>query len=206
MKKISAILILLVSLFVASPAAHAEFRWGATAGINVSNLHFKQDLIDLDQTIGYSAGVIGENMFPGIGFGIDFGFLYNQTGGIAKLGQKEIWSSLGYGNERIYLHQLSIPLHLRFKYTRLNGLEDRIAPFVFGGPEFNFKLANSKCDAIKYSGGDLGLTVGAGAELYKRWQVSAAYTWGMTYVLKTKLLDDFSAQTRQWTVRVAYFF
>jgi hypothetical protein len=206
MKKVSSILLLVVAMLAIAPRAHAEFRWGATAGFNVSKLHFKQDLIETDYTIGYSAGAIGEMMFPGIGFGLDFGFLYDQTGGTANLGQKLIWSSEGYGNERIYLHNFSIPLHLRFKYTRLNGFEDRVAPFVFAGPEFNFKLATSKCEAIKYSGGNLGLTVGVGGEFFKRWQLSLAYTWGMTYALKTKLLEDFSAQTRQWTVRATYFF
>lgn len=202
----------LISLFVAcvaffaSPGADAQIRWGAQAAFNINGLVLKQDLVSHSSSFGYSAGVIGELMFPGIGFGIDLGLGYNQSGGKINLGERLVWSSDGYGNEQVYLHNLSIPIHLRFKYTRLNGLEDIIAPFVYGGPEFNIQVAHGNCDALKYSGGDLGIGVGLGAELFKRWQVSGSYTWGMTYVFKTKLLDEFSSRTRQWSVRVAYFF
>ena len=58
----------------------------------------------------------------------------------------------------------------------------------------------------KSTGGRLGLTCGGRGELWRRWQVSLQYTCGMTYLLKTRLLDDFSARGRQWSVRVAYFF
>lgn len=184
----------------------AKMRWGATAGLSVNKLKFKQDLVPVSNVVGYSAGVVGETIFPGIGIGVDLGLLYNQQGALVDLGSRKVWSSLGYGNEHVYIHNINIPVHLRLKYTRLNGLEDKIAPIVYGGPEFDIQIAHGKCDAFKYSGGDLGLSVGIGAELYRRWQVTAGYTWGMTYALKTKLLDEFSAQSRQWNVRVVYFF
>lgn len=203
MKKFLILSIILLSVF---GAAKAQFRYGPVMGVTLNSLVFKQDLVDVTQQVGYMAGIQGELMFPGIGVGIDLGLLYNQQGAMVKLGQKEIWASEGYGSERVYLHNIQIPVHFRFKYTRLNGIEDKIAPIVFGGPEFNIQVAHGRCDAFKYSGGDLGLTAGVGAELFRRWQVTGSYTWGMSYALKTKLLDDFSAQSRQWTVKVAYFF
>ncbi len=203
MKKFLILSIILLSVF---GAAKAQFRYGPVVGVTLNSLVFKQDLVDVTQQVGYMAGIQGELMFPGIGVGIDLGLFYNQQGAMVKLGQKEIWASEGYGSERVYLHNIQIPVHLRFKYTRLNGIEDKIAPIVFGGPEFNIQVAHGRCDAFKYSGGDLGLTAGVGAELFRRWQVTGSYTWGMSYALKTKLLDDFSAQSRQWTVKVAYFF
>lgn len=148
----------------------------------------------------------GEMMFPGIGFGIDLGFIYNMANTKVNLGQRVIWQSQGYGNELIMMHQINIPFHLRFKYTRLQGLEETIAPFVYGGPDINFTVAHSKCDAMSFAGGNIGLTAGLGVELFTRWQVSGSYTWGMTYAMKAKLLKDFSARGRQWTLRVAYFF
>lgn len=189
-----------------SLTANAEFRWNVTAGPTINTLKFKQDLVEVTNTVGYTGGINGEMMFPGIGFGLDFGLLYNQMGAKVNLGQRKIWSSLGFGNEQVYIHNITIPLHLRFKYTRLNGLEDKIAPLVFGGPEFSIQVAHNCGDAFKFSGGDLGLTCGGGMELFRRWQLTVQYTWGMTYALKTKLLDNFSAQSRQWTVRAAYFF
>ena len=202
MKKI----LTLIILTAVALAASAQFRYAPIAGVNVNNLVFKQDLVNVWQQVGYTGGIQGELMFPGIGFGIDIGLMYNQQGAKVGLGEKEVWSSDGYGNERVFIHSLLIPVHIRFKYTRLDGLEEKIAPLVFGGPDFNIQVAHGHCKAFDYSGGDLGLTVGAGAEIFQRWQLTASYTWGMTYVLKTKLLDDFSARSRQWMVRLAYFF
>lgn len=206
MKKIiTYITVLAILTASAAFTTQARMRWAATAGVTVNTLKFKQDLVTVGNTIGEQAGITGEVIFPGIGVGLDLGLLYNQQGAMVNLGERTIWQP-EYGNEHVYLHNIQIPIHLRLKYTRLNGIEDKIAPLVFGGPEFNIQVAHGKCDAFKYSGGDLGLTVGLGAELWKRWQITGSYTWGMTYVLKTKLLDNFSAQSRQWAVRVSYFF
>lgn len=207
MKRLKIYLIILIGfLGISTHNAWGQFRYAAIAGPTVNTLTFKQSLVDVWQQVGYTAGVQGELMFPGIGIGIDFGLMYNQEGAKVGLGQKEVWKWLGYGDERVFIHNLMIPVHLRFKYTRLDGLEEKIAPLVFGGPDFNIQLAHGGSAPYNFSGGDLGLTVGGGAELFRRWQLTASYTWGMTYVLKTKLLDDFSARSRQWMVRLAYFF
>jgi len=203
MKKLIILSIILLSVF---GAAKAQFRYGPVVGVTLNDLVLNQELVDVSQQVGYMAGIQGELMFPGIGIGIDLGLIYNQQGAMMKLGQKKVWFSDGYGNERVYIHNILIPFHLRFKYTRLNGVEEKIAPIVFGGPEFNIQVAHGKCGAFEYSGGDLGLTAGVGAELFRHWQVTGSYTWGMTYALKTKVLDNFSARSRQWTVKVTYFF
>jgi hypothetical protein len=206
MKKLFSSILLILALCLAAPTANAQFRWSGTAGVSINNLSFKQDLVSVSQTVGYAAGINGEMMFPGIGMGLSFGLLYNQQGAKVNLGERLVWSSEGYGNEQVFLHTASIPVHLRFKYTRLNGFEDKIAPLVFAGPEFNIQVAHGNCKAFDYSGGDLGVTVGIGAEIFKRWQLTGSYTWGMTYVLKTALLDNYSARSRQWNIRLAYFF
>ncbi len=195
-----------MAIIAAMTSANAQFRFAGVVGGTYSTLNFKQDIVSVGNVAGAQAGVLGEVIFPGVGFGIDLGLLYNMAGAKVNLGQKPMWSSQGYGNERLTLHQLNIPLHLRFKYTRLGGLEDFVAPFVYAGPEFSILLAHSKCKAIEYPGGDLSIAFGAGVELWKRWQVSASYTRGMTYALKAKILSDYSAKANQWTLRVAYFF
>ncbi|MDE5915309.1 porin family protein [uncultured Duncaniella sp.] len=188
--------------------ASAQFRWGATVGVNFNDFKFKQaGILSVGKGFGESAGINGEMMFPGIGFGIDIGLRYEQLGAKLNLGDFPLWESQGYSaDERIYIHNIQIPFNLKFKYTRLQGFEDYLAPFVFGGPVFNIQAAHSKCDAMKFSGGDLGLTVGAGAEIFRRWQLSASYTWGMTYALKAKVLTDYSARNRTWDIRLTYYF
>lgn len=200
-------LLTILSLVIGSSlAANAQFRYAAIVGFENTNLKFKQDLVNVSHTPSFQVGVQGEMMFPGLGFGIDLGLIYNQLGAKVNLGERKIWASQGFGDERVRLHTLQIPLHLRFKWTRMNGLEDIVAPFVYGGPDFNILVGHGDCDAFKYAGGDLSLSAGGGVELFRRWQLSFQYSWGMTYALKTKLLDNYSARSRSYAIRLAYFF
>lgn len=199
------------AILLGTISASAQFRWGPSAGINIADLSFKQDLITVDAGVGYAAGVQCEFMFPGIGLGIDFGAFYNQTGASINLGGQYVWASQGYGKERVYIHNLQIPVHLRFKYSRLNGLEDYFCPFIYGGPSMQIQFGHGSIkrdgqSAIDYSGGDLGLTAGIGFEIMRHWQVTGSYTWGMTYSLKTAVLDNFSARCNSWDVRLTYLF
>lgn len=203
--KIVSALLILAALFSASEAS-AEFRYGPTAGINLTNLNFKQDLASVDKSVGYSAGVVGEMMFPGIGFGIDLGLYYEQRGATIHFGEYKMWQEQGIGTSRSYLHYLVIPLHLRFKYTNLNGFEDTLAPFVYAGPSVGLLVGHSKVKCLEYPFGELGVDFGVGAEIKRNWQVSLSYTMGLTYALKDKILTNYSARNSTWALRVAYLF
>lgn len=202
MKKIIIALLLCCVSFGAS----AKFRWGPTVGANFSTLQWKQRLISSDMLPGFSAGVLGEVMIPGIGFGIDFALKYSMRGGKVGFGEKPIWSTDGIGNTNLYFHTLQIPLNLRFKWTRMNGVENYIAPIVFAGPLFNFNLSTSHCEAIEHPAGSVGVQVGIGAELWKRYQITAGYLWGLTYDVRTVKLDNFSARTNCWLVDFTVLF
>lgn len=197
--------LLVLSLVAVLPLC-AQFRYAPTAGVEYSTLNFKQDLVDINYATGLRAGVNGEYMFPGIGFGLDIGAFYSMLGSKVNLGQKEIWSTEGYGDERVYLHYLEIPLNLRFKWTRMQGLENYVAPFVVGGPVFDFLLGHSNIKAMQYAGGTLGLRVGGGLEICRNWQVQVSYTWGMTYSLKTVKLDNYSARNRNFSLTLSRYF
>ena len=200
------IFLIAAAMILGAVAARAEFRWGPTAGVNLSTLNFSQELFSVDRSVGEVAGITGEMMFPGIGFGIDIGAMYSMQGATLNLGRWPIWAVDGYGKERCYLHTLSIPVDLRFKWTRMNGIEDYVAPFVFGGPVFNFTVAHNKLDAMDYAVGSIGVQAGLGFEVMRRWQIQGSYVWGMTYALKAVKLQDFSARERYWTLRATYFF
>ena len=187
-------------------AASAEFRWGPTAGVNVTSYKYSQDLFAIDPSVGGGAGIMGELMFPGIGFGIDLGLNYNMHGSKLYLGDKKVWASDGYGIEQSYLHTIELPINLRFKYTNLNGIERKIAPFVYGGPLFSIIAGHSTLDALKYSGGSVMLQCGVGAELFEHLQISAGYYWGMTYETQTIKLEDLTSRSQGWRVNLTYLF
>lgn len=199
-------IVVAVLAFCAFLPAKAQFRYGPTVGVDITSLHFRQDLITIDNALGYSAGITAEMMFPGIGFGLDLSAVYSLRGAKLSMGEKLMWEWQGYGTERTKLHYLSIPIHLRYKYTRLNGLEEKIAPFAFAGPNFGFLVGHNKIEALEYAGGEVGVDVGVGVELLEKIQVSCGYTWGMTYALKAKILTDYSARNRAWMVRAAWLF
>ncbi|MDE5633272.1 MAG: PorT family protein [Muribaculaceae bacterium] len=194
------------AMILGAVAARAEFRWGPTAGVNLSTLNFSQELFSVDRSVGEVAGVTGEMMFPGIGFGVDFSALYSQEGATLHLGERRIWAVDGYTSPRAYLHYLSIPINLRFKWTRMDGFEETLAPYVYGGPTISILCGHSNIKAIDYAAGCIGLQAGVGVELKRHWQIQGQYMWGMTYAMKMKKLTDFSARNGVWQLRVAYMF
>lgn len=202
MKKI----LLLVVAAAISLSASAQFRWGVTAGANFTSDHFKQDLVHISMLPGFNVGVMGELMFPGIGFGVDFGLRYDMHGSKVNLGQREVWAEDNFGDEKCYIHTLQLPVNLRFKYTNLNGIERKVAPFVFGGPIFSVNVGHSDVKAMEYPGGSFMLQCGIGAELFEHFQISGGYYWGMTYELRTRKLDNFSGRPQGWTINAAYLF
>lgn len=203
MKRILLVVVALIALTIPSKA---QFRYGPTIGADVTTLKFSQQLFSVDQSIGEQVGVQCELMFPGIGFGVDFGLLYSQRGATLHLGEQKVWASDGFESTRCYLHYIEIPINLRFKWTRMNGFEEKLAPYVFGGPSVGFMAGHNRIDALEYAGGDLGLQCGVGAEIFRNWQLQASYTWGMSYAIRTIKLDNFTARNRTWSVRLTYMF
>lgn len=204
MKKL--IIFLLASII--SFSAAAEFRWGPIIGVNGSSLYWKQDLVTTKYKIGGSAGILGELMIPGIGFGIDMALRYQLNGAKVNFGERLIWSGAPdyMGNEDVWIHTIQVPVNLRFKYTRLDGLERTIAPFAFAGPVFTFNVATSNIPVIEKPGGTVDIQVGAGAELIERLQISGGYYWGVSYQVRTIKLDNFSARPQGWFINAAWLF
>lgn len=195
-----------VMLVAVALGASAEYRWGVTAGTNISDYKFKQDLVDVSPSVGFQAGIMGELMFPGVGFGVDWGVSYSMHGAKVDLGKQVVWSSDGYGNEQIWMHSIQIPIHLRFKYTNLNGIERIVAPFVYAGPRFSFTVADNGCKAMQFPAGSVQIQFGLGAELWEHLQVFGNYNLGVSYEMRTVKLQNFSARPSSWNIGLAYFF
>ena len=198
--------ILLTTIVCAALSASAEFRWGPTAGVNFSTLKWKQTLLDTKGRTGFQAGVAAELMIPGIGFGIDLGLRYGMNGANENFGDFEVWNSDGIKNQNVWFHTVQIPVNLKFKWTRMNGFEQTLAPFVFGGPVFNFNVATNDQPALEHPAGFVALQCGAGVELFEHWQLSGGYSWGISYQVNTIKLNNYSAQQRGGFINLAYLF
>lgn len=202
MKKILALLLIVITTFGAS----AKFRWGPTAGLTITTIKWEQHLMGTDQLAGFNAGVMGEIMIPGIGFGVDMALKYNWRGARVHFDEQKIWSSDGIGVTDVRFHTLQIPLNLRFKWTRMNGIENIIAPIAFGGPTLNINMKTNDCPAIEYPNCSLGLQCGLGVELLKIFQITAGYQWDVTNDLQTVKLDNFTGDINGWFVNLAVLF
>lgn len=202
MKKLIATLLLAATVLTAA----AEFRWGPTVSSDVSSYFWKQKLVDTHYKGGFNAGVMGEVMIPGIGFGIDFGLRYDQHSASVDFGSHKIWSSMGAGNETLTVRSIQLPLNIRFKWTRMDGFERYVAPFIYAGPVFSFTIDHSCKDIVECPAGNVSIQVGAGAEFLEHWQLSGGYRWGVSYETRTLKLDNFSARSQGWFINAAYLF
>ena len=205
MKKIA---LLITALLLAGAAATAQTtsRWGITAGAIYNEVHFKQtDIMPAKKMWSPQVGVTGEMNFSGIGFGVEGSVLYSLKQGKLDYGDRTAWSSLGYGDETVAMHYIDVPLHLKFKYRRLNGLEDTFKPMVFVGPQFSFLPYASHKDLNSYPPVNVYLDMGAGFELFDRWQLRAGYNFSVGQSFHTKLLDDNVAKNRSGYIDLTWF-
>lgn len=205
MKRIS-LLIAAIVLTTTAMLAQTTSRWGVTAGANINTIHFKQfDILPSKTMWGPQLGVTGEMVFSGIGFGVDGGLLYSLRQGKVDFGSRQAWSSLGYGNEAVAMHYLDVPLHLKFKWRRLNGLENTIMPLLYVGPQFSFLTYGNHHKLNSYPAVNVYLDMGVGVELMERLQVKAGYNFSIGQSFHTKLLDDNVAKNRTWYFNLTWF-
>ena len=205
MKKIA---LLITALLITSTAAMAQTtsRWGVTAGANFNSIHFKQsDIMPSKRAWGPQVGVIGEMKFSGIGFGVDGSLLYTLKQGKLNYGERTVWSSLGAGNETVGMHYIDVPLHLNFQFRRLGGKETTFMPLLYVGPQVSFLAHGSHSNLNTYPFVNVYLDMGAGCELFERWQIRAGYNFSIGQSFHTKLLDDNVAKNRTWYLNLTYF-
>lgn len=205
MKRITSLLAALL-LITTAASAQTSSRWGITAGANINEVHFKQhDIVPCERAWGPQLGVTGEMNFSGIGFGVEGSALYTLKQGKVNYGDRTMWSSIGAGNETVAMHYLDVPLHLKFKYRRLSGLESTLMPMVYVGPQFSFLLNGNHKELNSYSPVSVYLDMGAGVELFERWQLRGGYNFSVGQTFHTKLLDDNVAKNRTWYFSLTYF-
>ena len=205
MKKIT-LLITILLLTAATASAQSSSRWGITAGANYNEVHFKQsDIVPSKRSWGPQVGITGEMNFSGIGFGVDAGLLYTLKQGKVNYGARTMWEAVGAGNEMVSMHYLDVPMHLKFQWHRMNGLENTIMPLVYVGPQFSFLVGANNKNLNTYSPVSVYLDMGAGIELMERCQLKAGYNFSIGQSFHTKLLDENVAKNRTWYVNLTWF-
>ncbi|MDR3219631.1 MAG: PorT family protein [Dysgonamonadaceae bacterium] len=206
--------ILVAICCVAVFSAHAEFKLGVKAGVNLAKAAFDTETIHPDNFTGFQAGLIAEFTLPLIGLGMDVATLYSQQGLKFKglsLEEKE--------------GALDIPVNFKYKF----GLVSDLGAYLTAGPYVSFKLHGDNADVIidnvfhtfEQKSFGAGLNFGFGIRLGSYIQIGANYQLGLTdnykafvnqpdyssYMPPNDVLNQESkGKIRIWSLSAAFFF
>ena len=185
MKKIIVALLIAV---MGIGAANAQFKFGVKAGVNVNHMSTNLgEIKDGNNQAGWTAGLMTEFQVPVVGLCLDLSVMYAR---LYDTADKDF---------------LQVPLNIKYKF-QLPVVSSFLAPYIFTGPSFDFKLSK-KTDLKTFQP---VWNLGLGLQLVKHLQIGASYGFGLTNVMKDiKLPQDYNVgkwHNNYWTITAAYLF
>ena len=198
--RISMIIIAVLAL-IALPA-RAEFKIGVKGGVNISSVHFSQEILSKSNITGYNIGPMIELM-SGTGLGLDAAILYSQKGLEAK--------GVGSVKHSMKTDYLDVPVNLKWKF----GLPI-VKAYLAAGPYVGFRVGGDKfwempgsvVDQVKAKTFSAGVNLGVGVELIRFLQVGFTYGLGLTdnYSVDKGSLSEGAGKSRGWSLTAAILF
>ena len=190
--------ILLVAMAMLAIAGTAEARivkFGVKAGMNINKMHFKNfsDNFNLNKSNseGWEAGAMAEVQVPVIGLCFDASLMYQR---------------MNNGKEDYGRDFLTIPINLKYKFN-LPAVSNLVAPFLYTGPEFAFRLDHNVLKEMKTKTCQIAWNVGLGVELINHLQVAASYGFGINNIVRyTDWGKNATARNNYWTITGAWLF
>lgn len=203
MNNFKRILVALVIAVTGIGAANAEFRFGIKAGVNVNDLstNLKQSF-DKNNRAGWTAGVMTEFQVPVIGIGFDVSLMYARLNSDPEIA--------GTTTDIENKNFIQLPINLKYKLS-IPMVDKIIAPYIFTGPDFSFKLDKNTWEDVKTRTCQVAWNLGLGVQLFKHLQVGASYGFGLNNIVskvtdKINIPEDWNIKNNYWTVTAAYLF
>lgn len=197
MKKFLMTLAVACFALTASAQEKGDFRFGVTAGMNVSNI---TDM-EMDSRIGFHVGAKAEYNITDNLYG-SAALLFSQKGNKKEEDGEKLTQNPGY---------LELPIHIGYRFK----MGDKVSIFAETGPYFAYGICGkSKLEVlgleedVKFFDDDdvnkfdFGWGVKAGVE-YAKFQISLGYEHGITEVFDYAGLDSHNSN---FMVSVAYMF
>lgn len=203
MKKSIFCVAFVAALFLVIPA-NAQFKFGPKVGMNISTLSLGGNLSDnfkSNNITSFTGGLMAEFMVPVIGVGLDASVMYTRKGSDLK----EITTGASKSQHTDYVE---IPINLKYKFS-LPVVGSVMAPFIYAGPSFGFKVGDNFADQYKNKSFETAINVGIGLEFFNHLQIAGQYGWGLGKAMEFEsdvLNSALNGKSRAWTVTAAYLF
>ncbi|MBR5170229.1 MAG: PorT family protein [Muribaculaceae bacterium] len=176
----------------------AQVRLGVRGGITVSKLRFDRKVIDSDNRVGYTGGLVLDINIPVVGLGVEASAMYTHRD-----------NRLSDGNRVFKRHYIDIPVMARFRLP-ISGVSHIFAPLVYTGPCFSVLFDENAPDDFKNRKTCMSWDVGAGADLFNHLRLTATYGIGMSkamsYINRDYNGEEIHGKDRHWTVSAAWLF
>ena len=170
-----------VSFAVAVPAK-AQFKFGVKAGLNVTTMSFKTDLIKTDNRAGFFVGATAEFTAP-IGIGIDAAVQYEQRNVEAEIEDETGKTE----SSKQTLQYIAVPIN--FKYSL--GLGGLAKVYAATGPQFSFNVGGKSLweNSYRLKDSEFSWNIGAGVRLLCHLQIGYNYNIALGNTAEVNLLD-----------------
>lgn len=197
-------LVLMLVAVMGISVADAKVRFGIKAGLNINHLSTNTtELLDKNNQAGWTAGIMTDFQLPLVGLGVDLSVMYTRMNTdvlvpISNAGEEELLPNHNF---------IEIPLNLKYKIS-LPVVGRFLAPYIFTGPSFGFKLDKSTVEDFKTKTFQAVWNLGLGVELVRHLQVGASYGFGLNDIVKnaTSSVNPIKYHNNYWTVTAAYLF
>ena len=191
---------LLIAILVMAAALPitAQVRLGIRCGVTVGKLHFDREVLNSDNRVGYTGGLVLDLNIPVVGLGAEVSAMYTRRNNRLTDG------------DRIYKrHYLEIPVYARYRLT-IPGVDRFFAPYAFTGPNFAILFNENSDDYLRSRKTYVSWDAGVGADLFGHLRISAAYGLGITkamsYINSEYNGDQVNGRDRHWTLNAAWLF
>ncbi|MBR4828829.1 MAG: PorT family protein [Muribaculaceae bacterium] len=195
MNKVIYIVIILVTTAL---TASSQVRFGLRGGITVGELRFDRDVIDSDNRIGYTGGLLLDANIPVVGLGIEASAMYTHRD-----------NRLTDHDHVFKRHYFEFPVYARYRLS-IPALDRLLTPYLFTGPSFSVLFDENQHTSDASNKTYLSWDVGGGVDLFRHLRVSAAYGIGITkaleYVDKEYDGRQVNGKDRYWTLNAAWIF
>ena len=191
--------ILFVILLIAvSLPTSAQVRLGVRGGITIGEMRFDRDIIDSDNRVGYTGGLVLDLNIPVIGLGIEASAMFTHRN-----------NRLSDDYRNYKRHYIDIPLYARYRLT-LPSVEKIVAPYAFTGPCFSILFSDEGPDSYDTSRTCISWDAGLGVDLFNHLRLSATYGLGISRAMK--YIDReyegrvVHGKDSHWTINAAWLF